>query len=187
MKTRVYLSFLVLWCWASLAAAQSSSPPEAPRRNLQVDPLTTLLGFVHVQAEWITKPSSMGRFSVYAGPSLHLFDSPLVVGDEGVLGLGVELGGRWYFRQKGSPANPVLYYGPWVLARGVIARVSVEEPAPAAALGGYGSLLIGQTFLLRDFWILSGGAGLQFLHYSVDGQGIEGFLPALHTTLGFAF
>ena len=100
--------------------------------------------------------------------------------DPSFTGLGGEVGGRWFFRGV-APA------GAWAMARLVLARVSTDVPAPAAALGGYGSVLVGYTAILRGVFVLSGGAGVQYFDYDAAGQGIQGFLPALHTALGFAF
>ena len=45
----------------------------APSWTVQVDPLTTALGYAHVQVERAVAP----RWSVYLGPQLRLYDSLL--------------------------------------------------------------------------------------------------------------
>jgi len=65
-----------------------------PEWTLQLDPLTTALGFVHLQVEKRLSDS----FSVYAGPHLHLFDGLLdKESGESYRGYGVEAGLRWFF------------------------------------------------------------------------------------------
>ncbi|MCA9528256.1 MAG: hypothetical protein KC549_18355 [Myxococcales bacterium] len=145
----------------------------APAWTIQVDPLTTALGFVHVQVE-----RALGeRASVYLGPSLRLFDAPF--GDPAnVRGLGAEAGFRLFLRPE-APA------GWWVGARGVLAQVTPVGDGDAE-LGGYGSVLAGYTWI-HDWLVLAGGLGAQYLHYTAGGEGIEGVLPAAHTTVGVAF
>jgi hypothetical protein len=149
---------------------------EEPRFTVQVDPLTTALGFVHLQVERAVAPS----FSLYAGPHLHLFDNLLVGEEEDFLGVGAEVGARWFFYGE-APR------GAWVMGRGVLARVSTEVPAPEVAAGGYVSALVGYTAIVKGGLVLSGGAGVQYIDYNIAGRGVEGVLPALHTALGFAF
>ncbi len=149
---------------------------EAPLWTVQVDPLTTLLGFAHVQVERALTPA----VSVYAGPHLRLFDSPLADTTEPYTGLGAEVGVRWYFAG-------VAPEGAWALVRGVLARVSTDTPAPEVGVGGYGSALVGYTAIFDGLWVLSGGAGAQYIDYGVAGYGPSGVFPALHTALGVAF
>ena len=52
------------------AALATDAPAEW---TVTVDPLTTAIGFVHLQVEHTIGP----RVSVYAGPSLRLFDGVL--------------------------------------------------------------------------------------------------------------
>ncbi len=144
--------------------------------TVQIDPLTTALGFVHVQFE-----RTLGdHFSVYLGPHMRLFSSPFA-DEEDFLGFGAELGVRWYF--LGTAPE-----GFWGLVRGVGAHLSTSaNGTEETAFGGYGSVLAGYTWILGDIWVLSAGAGGQYLHYTVDGLGPKTFAPALHTALGVAF
>jgi hypothetical protein len=158
-----------------LLLASRAGAEEQPQWTVQVDPLTTLLGFAHVQVERAVAP----EFSIYAGPHLKLYDNLLSGAEESFVGFGGELGGRWFFRG-------VAPEGAWVMARAVLARVSTEAPAPQARLGGYGSALVGYTAIFGAF-VLSGGAGVQYLDYGIAGEGTRGVLPALHTALGVAF
>ena len=80
---------------------------ETPRWTIQVDPLTTALGFVHVQTERALSPS----FSVYLGPHLRLFDGLGGTGQP-YRGVGIEVGARW-FPWKAAPEDA------WLLVRGV--------------------------------------------------------------------
>lgn len=169
------LSLMVSIAAAPLAAADPASPP--PAWTIQVDPLTTALGFTHLQVERVLAP----RWSVYAGPHLHLFSNVFADPPEDFLGLGLEVGVRRYFR-PGAPR------GAWILARGVVARLSDEENGQEQVeLGGYGSALVGYTWLWKERLVLSGGAGAQFIDYEINGEGVQGLLPALHTALGIAF
>lgn len=157
-----------LWGFSSAAAAQ-----DAPQWTVQVDPLTTALGFVHVQVE-----RALGaQLSVYAGPHLRLFNGIIAEPGDDYLGFGGELGVRWFFA-PGAPA------GWWLQTRGVLAHLSADD---ATALGGYVSALGGYTWILDGRWVLAGGLGVQYIHYQVAGQGPKGVLPAAHTALGFAF
>jgi hypothetical protein len=166
---------LALSALLSLFAARAYGG-EGPRFTLQVDPLTTALGYVHLQVERAVSPA----FSVYAGPHLHLFDSLLAAEDEDFLGLGAEVGARWFFYGE-APR------GAWVMGRAVLARVSTEVPAPEVAAGGYASALVGYTAIVGGRLVLSGGAGVQYIDYNIAGRGAEGVFPALHTAIGFAF
>lgn len=157
------------------ASGQPTPAPssEAPAWTVQVDPLTTALGFVHVQVERRLHPA----ISLYAGPHARLFAGLGSEADEDHTGIGAEVGVRWFPKQT-APA------GWWLLGRGVLARVSHDGGSEP---GGYGSVLVGYTFIARDRWVLSGGAGAQYIHYKVDDVGTETFFPALHTAVGAAF
>lgn len=155
-----------------LPAAAFAAP--APQWTVQVDPLTTALGFAHVQFERAVAP----HWSVYAGPHLRLFDSLVTEENLRMKGFGAEAGLRYYWQGQ-APS------GPWLLARGVLARVVADSGA--TALGGYGSALIGYTAIFGGRWVLAGGLGLQYLHYTVEGRGPQGLFPAAHSTLGVAF
>lgn len=157
--------------------AQTPPPPsDAPTWTIQVDPLTTALGFVHVQVEWALSR----HVSAYVGPSLKLFRGPQEDADADYIGLGVELGVRWFW----SGTAPE---GWWAQARGVAARVSTDTPQDAQAFGGYVSALVGYTWIFDGWFVLSAGLGGQYIHYKVASQGLQGFLPAAHTTVGVAF
>lgn len=180
--TRVSVAFLVLLSASvcAVAAANEPAPTEdaqTPAWTVVVDPLTFALGFAHVQIERTLSP----HVSVYAGPHARLFDSVLGDEREDFLGLGVELGVRWFF----SPGAPE---GAWVGVRGVGARLTADTEAGAqSTFGGYGSVLVGYTWLATDWLVLSGGGGAQYLHYTIAGLGPKGFFPALHTVVGVAF
>ena len=168
-----------LLCAVALCAALAPTAPSraAPTWTLQVDPLTTALGFVHVQAEWAVAP----QWSFYLGPSLHLFPGILAEdGDPAYTGLGAEMGLRWYFHGTAPE-------GAWVLLRGVIAHLQLDDPPETEALGGYVSALVGYTAIFDGWFVLSGGLGVQYISYEVGGAGPEGVLPAAHTTVGVAF
>lgn len=145
----------------------------APLWTAQVDPLTTALGFVHLQVERALGPD----WSIYVGPHLRLFDSLLADETEDYFGAGLEVGVRWYF-------SGIAPEGGWLLARGVGARLSADQ---RAGFGGYVSALGGYTWIFADRWVLSGGGGVQYLHYRIAGLGPEGVFPALHTAFGVAF
>lgn len=172
---------LVVFCVASGFAldgsAQSSVPPtQPPQWTLQVDPLTAALGFVHLQVE----RALTERFSLYVGPHLRLFNSLLDEKDEDFVGVGVEAGARWFFRGGPAPA------GTWAQVRGVAAYLRTDVGGSASALGGYGSVLVGHTWIFDGRWVLAAGAGVQYLHYTIKGMGPRGVLPAAHTTFGIA-
>jgi hypothetical protein len=158
-----------------LTSVPTAARAEPPRWTVQVDPLTTALGFLHVQVE-----RALGdHASVYLGPSVRAFD-PLEKSEGRYLGVGGELGVR-VFPWGGAPR------GGWLQARGVLAHLSTDVGGGATALGGYGSVLGGYTWILGDRWVLSAGIGAQYLRYQVAGLGSRGFLPAAHSTVGFAF
>ena len=158
---------------ALLAPAPVTEAPTRPLRTLQVDPLTTALGYVHVQIEHVLGD----HFSVYLGPHLRLFSAPFAEEKEDFTGFGAEVGLRYYF----SGTAPE---GWWGLVRGVTAQASTDDET---AFAGYGSLLGGYTAIFDDVFVLSGGAGVQYIEYQVAGLGPKGIFPALHTALGVAF
>jgi len=146
-----------------------------PEWTLQLDPLTTALGFVHLQVEKRLSDS----FSVYAGPHLHLFDGLLdKESGESYRGYGVEAGLRWFFL-GGAPQ------GFWAQVRGVVAHITPSTDV--SGTGGYLSALAGYTAIFDGWFVLAGGLGVQYMHYHVDGIGPKGILPAAHTTIGVAF
>jgi hypothetical protein len=158
-----------------LAAPLVHAEPEAPRPRwtVQIDPLTTALGFVHVQVERALDDHA----SVYLGPSVRLFD-PLEKGSGRYRGYGAEAGLRvfpWGIAPRGA----------WAEVRGVLASLHAE--GSATAVGGYASVLGGYTWILADRWGVALGVGVQYLHYRVAGLGPVGVLPAAHTTVGVAF
>ena len=156
----------------ALGAARAADPSW----TVTVDPLTTAIGFVHVQVE-----HQLGEHaSLYLGPSLRLFDGVLPASNGPYRGLGLEAGLRGFF--VGTAPE-----GGWLMLRGVLARVSTDTPEPEARLGGYTSALVGYTAILGPGLVLSGGAGLSWFHYQVAEYGVHGFAPALHTNIGWAF
>jgi len=156
---------------ALLVVTAAAAPPLWP---VQVDPLTVALGFPHVLVE----RAVADEVSVYAGPHARLFDGLITEAPEPFVGYGAEFGARW-FPQGAAPE------GWWVGARGVLAYLVADSGATAP--GGYGSLLGGYAWIAADRWVLSGALGGQYLHYTVDGMGPRGFLPAAHTAAGIAF
>lgn len=148
----------------------------AAQWTLQVDPLTVAIGYPHLQVERVLAP----KWSIYAGPHLRLFDGVLSEGPEPYVGYGLEAGVRWYWAGEAPE-------GGWLLARGVAASARRTDDTSVRSPGGYGSLLAGYTWILGEHLVLSGGAGGQYINYTVDGLGTQGFFPALHTALGVAF
>ena len=148
----------------------------APRWTVAVDPLTVALGFAHVQIE-----RAIGwRYSLYVGPSLRLFDGILPAANGPYIGLGVEAGMRW-FPWARAPE------GPWVMLRGVGAYLRTTDGTGHERPGVYTSLLVGGTVIVDRWLVLSGGLGVSFFRYAVDGYGVSGFIPAAHTAIGVAF
>lgn len=142
--------------------------------TIQVDPLTTALGIVHVLFERRLSP----RFTVYIGPSLRLYDSPLTDdNEEGYRAYGAEYGLR-YFLQSSAP------FGWWGGLRVVTARLSFNDEA---RLGGYVSGLFGYAWNVTDCLVLSGALGVSYFDYSVGGVGVSGVLPGAHTAIGLVF
>ena len=142
-----------------------------------VDPVTTALGFVHVQIE----RRLADRWTLYAGPHLRLFDGVSTPEDESYRGYGGELGVRYY------PFGDAID-GLWIGLRGVGAMVTAADSANTArSFGGYASGLVGYTWILQERFVLSGGAGIQYINYGVDDMGNDTLFPAFHTALGVAF
>ncbi len=168
-----------------LAASGSSARAEregalAIDWTLQVDPLTTALGYVHVQLEYAPSP----HWSFYLGPSLKLLPGLLAEDDDvAFIGLGAELGVRYYF--EGDAPR-----GWWALVRGVLAHLATTEGPDLTGVGGYVSALGGYTWIFGDVgpaWVVSLGLGVQYLDYEIGNAGNVGVLPAAHTTIGVAF
>lgn len=163
------------------AAPESDTPAQKaevdrPDWTITVDPLTFALGYAHVQVE-----RTAGRYvSIYAGPHLRLFDGILTDGHEPYLGFGGEVGVRAFPWGK-APS------GPWVMGRQVVARLHTTDDSAPAKAGGYSSVLLGYTGVIAGHFVLSGGAGLNYLYYDIGDYGTSGFFPALHTNLGVAF
>jgi hypothetical protein len=151
--------------------------PPRPAWTVTVDPLTTALGYVHLQVERrVTRHTS-----VYAGPHMRLFDGILTEGREPFLGLGGEVGVRAFPWGKAPE-------GAWVMGRTVLARLHTTDGSRQAELGGYTSGLVGYTGILGRHFVLSGGAGLNWFYYDIAGYGPNpGPFLALHTSLGVAF
>ncbi|MFN3201182.1 MAG: hypothetical protein ACE366_22470 [Bradymonadia bacterium] len=165
---RAFILAIVALLLPSVASAEN----ERPTWTLQVDPLTTVIGLVHLQVEGTIND----HWSIYAGPSLRFFDSPLT-DDPAPDGFGLEAGVRYYF----SGTAPE---GWWGLIRGVAAQASEGDDSNFA---GYVSGLGGYTAIFDGWFVLSGGLGVQYISYKVGDVGTRGVLPAAHTTLGVAF
>ena len=182
------LSSLSSVAFAEEAPATDSETPEEVKENeddgkfdalgtVQVDPLTAALGYWRIQIEHRVGD----RVAFYAGPHLRLYDSVFTKEREPYRGIGLEMGARYFFKQNAPQ-------GLWVGARGVVARLKVHPSAGGeVGAGGYGSVLAGYTWIPVDRLVLSGGAGVQYLNYTIAGYGPRGIYPALHTALGFAF
>ena len=158
-------------------ARDEAWPAANPRWTLQVDPLTTALGYVHLQVEF----ALAAHWSVYLGPSLKLLPGLLAEEDDvAYIGLGAELGVRFYF--AGDAPR-----GWWAEVRGVLAHLSTTEGPELSGLGGYVSALGGYTWIFDDLWVVSLGLGVQYIDYAIGNAGTVGVLPAAHTTVGVAF
>jgi len=165
-----------------LALVVAIASAQAPQWTVTVDPLTTYLGFVHLQTELALSD----RVSFYASPSLKLFDAPGTE-QEPYRGLGVEVGLRYFWgRQNGNPAC-VAPCGPWVMVRGVFADVRTTDGTEESDFGRYTSALVGHSWIFDSQWTVQLGAGVQHMDYTVADYGISGWLPALHTNVGIAF
>lgn len=160
----------------ALASAQT------PQWTVSVDPLTTALGFVHLQTEL-----ALGRrFSIYAGPNIKLFDFPGTEQQQ-YRGYGVEVGLRWFFTAGDKPTHRSAPRGAWVMVRGVAANVRRTDRTEISEFGGYISALAGHTWMFDEVFVVGLGLGIQRIDYTVDGLGIQGTLPAAHSTVGVAF
>ena len=159
-----------------LALLAASAFAASPTWTITVDPLTTALGYAHVQVE----RRLTDHASLYLGPSLRLFNGVLSDINGPYIGLGLEAGGRWFPWGK-APR------GGWLMLRGVGAWLHTTDGTDLSAPGGYTSALVGGTVLLGEHLVLSGGAGLSYFAYTVGGYGPAGLIPALHTNLGVAF
>lgn len=161
---------------ALLLALTHPAQASEPRWTLSVDPLTAALGYSHLYLERALRP----RLSVYGGPHMRLYDAPWSEVHEPYRGFGVELGVRFFPWAKAPE-------GPWVAARGVVAHAHTLEDPREGAIAGYGSGLVGYTWIPWDRLVLSGGLGLQYIHYAVADYGVIGVFPAAHTAIGVAF
>jgi hypothetical protein len=159
----------------TLLAATAFAAPDPIEWTVAVDPLTAALGFAHVQVERVLAE----RGSLYVGPSLRLYDGILPDVNGPYRGLGVEAGARWFPKAE-APA------GPWLMVRGVGARLSTTDGTDQHAPGGYTSVLAGGTIIPGGRLVLSGGLGVSYFAYTVGGFGVAGFIPAAHTTVGIA-
>lgn len=155
----------------ALALTLVLSTAEPRQWTITADPLTELLGFVHVQVERVFTE----RYSLYLAPSLKLFDSPLGIGAGPFRGYGLEAGVRGFL--TGTAPE-----GMWIMLRMVLAAVT---HAGGVEPGGYGSALVGYTAIFGPGFVLSGGLGISYFSYGPP-FGIHGFLPAAHTALGWA-
>ncbi len=167
--------------WASVASAQETTAVDSdavPRWNVQVDPLTYALGIAHVYLEGAISDN----FSFYVGPNMRLYDGIINDTPEPYVGLGLELGGRW-FPWGRAPS------GAWLQVRTVGAILLSDAPnTPSQALGGYAGVLGGYTWILADRWVLSAGLGIQRFAYRIGDFGLPTTLyPAAHTAIGVAF
>jgi hypothetical protein len=149
---------------------------DRPDWTVTVDPLTFALGYAHVQVE-----RSLGNHvSVYGGPHMRVFNGLLTDEPEPYLGFGVEVGVRAFPFGKAPE-------GPWVMGRQVAARLHTTDDSAAAKAGGYSSVLLGYTGIVGKHFVLSGGAGFNYLYYNIGDYGTSGPFVALHTNLGVAF
>ena len=123
---------------ALLLLSLTDARADDPKWTLTVDPLTLAIGFAHLQVE-----RAIGdRFSLYATPSLRLYDGILVDVNGPYRGLGGEVGGRFFLRGEAPE-------GVWLMARGTLARVNTTETSePVVTLGAYTSGLVGATWIL---------------------------------------
>ncbi len=168
---------------ASLAHAESepgkrpiaNDPAPVPAWNLQVDPLTTVLGIAHVLLE----RRVTDNIAVYAGPSLKLYDN-LLADDPSYRAIGVEFGARWFF----SGTAPK---GWWAGGRATLANVSANDKE---RIGGYISALGGYAWIWDSGLVLSLAGGVSYFEYHTgdpDEGGVGGVLPGAHTAVGYAF
>ena len=160
----------------TIALLSSALAADAPQTTITVDPLTTALGYVHLQVE----RALSDRFSLYAGPHARLFSGILTDPPEPFVGGGAEVGLRW-FPWGGAPR------GGWVMVRSVGAYATTTEGPKLSGFAGYSSALVGGTTILADRFVLSGGVGYNQLYYTLGDYGSGGPFVALHTNLGVAF
>jgi hypothetical protein len=149
---------------------------EPPAWTLSVDPLTFAIGIAHVQVERAIGP----RASVYAGPSLRLFDGILAGINGPWTAVGAEVGVRGFFIGKAPE-------GGWIMLRGVLAAASANADPGDLNAAGYTSGLVGYTAILGPGLVLAGGLGVSWFSYGAGGYGVFGFAPAAHTNIGWAF
>lgn len=185
--TRQTLSLLI--ALLSFALLQTAAAPTAhgqqpsaiqtssPSWTITVDPLTTALGFAHLHFE----RRLSGHWTASSGPNLRLYDNIFSSLHEPYHGYGAEVGMRFFPFGK-APS------GLWLMSRGVGARTVMLDPEnPLKGWAGYGSGLIGYTFIPWNWLVLSTGVGVQYLRYGISEYGVRGLAPALHTALGIAF
>ncbi len=173
------LGTLLLLTQTSFAQDAEEKPVEENERpykyTLQFDPLTAALGYMHLQLEHAVTPS----FSYYVSPHARTHSSLINYTYEPYNSIGVEAGLRFFFKKQAPE-------GLWIGARGTIARLSTERQTTAEP-GGYVSALGGYTWISKNGFVLSGGAGVQYINYNIAGMGPKGIFPALHTAFGTAF
>lgn len=149
---------------------------EPPGWTVSVDPLTFAIGIAHLQVERAVGP----RFSVYAGPSLRCFDGILAATNGPWAAYGAEVGVRGFFVGRAPE-------GAWAMLRGVLAAATTSDAPGVVGPAGYASGLVGYTGILGPGLVLSGGAGVSWFAYGAGGYGVQGFAPAAHTNVGWAF
>lgn len=157
-------------------ASHAASETPLPKWTVGVDPLTFALGYAHIQVERTVGDA----VSIYAGPHARLFDAPWSAEREPFLGVGAEVGVRWYPAAQ-APT------GWWLMARGVGARLWTTDDQDLQGLGGYASALGGYSAILGERWMLSGGLGVNRIAYDIGGYGVNTWFPAAHTVVGVAF
>lgn len=157
-------------------AAPEEAVEDGPDWTVTVDPLTFAIGYAHVQVE-----RRLGHHaSIYVGPHARLYDGILTEEPEAFLGFGGEVGVR-AFPFGRAPE------GAWVMGRQVVARLHTTDDSADPKVGGYSSVLLGYTGVLGRHFVLSGGAGFNYLYYDIGDYGPSGPFIALHTNLGVAF
>ena len=173
------LPLLSITCISLVAPLRSEAQPasddaSAPAWTVQTDPLTDALGISQVLVE----RRVTSHLALYIGPSLHLFDSPLLPDDEeGYKAYGTEQGARWFF-------DATAPFGWWAGMRLIVADLRYEGDS---RIGGYISALGGYAWLLADRWIVSAAVGVSYFDYDIGDVGVQGVKPGAHTGIGFAF
>ena len=178
--------FFLLAAFAAPDTAPEPDAPEPERHSVRlaqpaawtvtVDPLTFALGYAHVQVERrLTRHTSL-----YVGPHLRLFNGLLSDRSERYRGYGAEVGFR-VFPWGRAPT------GAWAMVRSTLAYVHTTDGSASPRPGGYTSALVGYTGILAKHFVLSGGAGFNYIYYDIGDYGTAGPFPALHTNVGFAF